>query len=126
MRTFRTPAAAACAVAAVWILCLGSAPVMAAEEAAEGFEMKVMDAFSIAGGATVLTGLVKAGVVKTGDTVCVPLTDGRLVPRTVEGIETFRKLKDSAAKGESIGIQISELDPDEIDKDSPLLGSGCT
>jgi translation elongation factor EF-Tu-like GTPase len=89
----------------------------------DGFSMKIMDAFSITGRGTVLTGQVASGSLAVGDTVCVPLQDDEIAARTVDGIEMFRKLLDRAEKGQIVGILV-QVDNKLVTKGA-LLHSNC-
>ena len=75
--------------------------------------MYVEDVFYITGrNAVVATGRVIKGKVNTGDSIIVISKDGKMTKATVAGIEMFRKLLDSAEKGDNIGLQFGT----EIDK----------
>lgn len=89
----------------------------------DGFSMKIMDAFAITGRGTVLTGQVASGSLAVGDTVCVPLQDGGIAARTVDGIEMFRKLLERAEKGQMVGILV-QVDNKQVAK-GDLLHSDC-
>ena len=79
----------------------------------EEFLMYVEDVFYITGrNAVVATGRVIKGKVNTGDSIIVISKDGKMTKATVAGIEMFRKLLDSAEKGDNIGLQFGT----EIDK----------
>jgi len=87
------------------------------------FSMKIMDVFSITGRGTVLTGQVAAGSLAVGDTVCVPLQDGEIAARSVDGIEMFRKLLERAEKGQMVGILV-QVDNKRVEKGA-MLHSDC-
>jgi len=68
--------------------------------------MPVADVFSISGKGVVITGQVKSGSVSVGDAVCLNSGVG---PLTVDGIEVFRKVVDSATAGMNVGLLLSGL-----------------
>ena len=78
------------------------------------FAMYVNDSFNIQGRGTVLTGIVTHGTVTTGQTLSLYKANGEIVDVTVEGIEMFNKVVDSATVGDNIGIlfgdQIAKTD----------------
>jgi translation elongation factor EF-Tu-like GTPase len=85
--------------------------------------MNIMDVFTITDRGTVLTGQVKSGSISTGDTVCIPLKDGDVAARTVNGIERFRKILDHAEKGQMVGLLV-EVDKKQVKK-GELLHDDC-
>ncbi len=93
-------------------------------QADTGFSMKIMDAMSIAGGGTVVTGKVDTGSIGVGETVCVPLTSGTSAGRTVGGIEQFSKLLERARAGQHVGILVRDVDEEVVSRGSNLTG-GC-
>ena len=67
------------------------------------------DAFDIAGRGIVLTGVVAFGTIRVGDKMSVITPSGVVHAVEVTGIEYFRQLKDTANKGESVGILLSGI-----------------
>lgn len=67
------------------------------------------DAFDIAGRGIVLTGVVAFGTIRVGDKMSVITPSGVVHAVEVTGIEYFRQLKDTAYKGESVGILLSGI-----------------
>lgn len=102
------------------LICL---PTGARASAEEGFSMQIMDAFSITGRGTVLTGQVASGAVVVGDPVCVPLQNGGTAALNVDGIEMFRKVLERAEKGQMVGILV-QVDKTLVEKGA-LLHSDC-
>ena len=88
------------------------------------FSMPIMDAFRITGRGTVLTGKVASGTLTVGDTVCVPIKSGEVHTRTVDGIESFRKLLDKAEAGKNVGVLVTEVDAKEV-KLKAMLNGDC-
>lgn len=70
------------------------------------FEME--DAFQITGKGTVVTGNVLRGEARVGETVEVNTETTRLTSR-ISGIESFRKTKEKAVKGEKVGLCLSDI-----------------
>lgn len=91
---------------------------------AESGQVKVGDAFRISGGGVVVTGVVTEGTLSVGDPVCVP-TSGGDVPSTIEAMESFNKVIDSAGEGTQVGLRVPGIDPGEVDTDDGVLTVGC-
>ena len=68
------------------------------------FFMPVEDVFSIKGRGTVITGRVKSGSVKKGDTIEILSSQNGVKKVTVAAIEAFRKELDEATAGDNFGI----------------------
>ena len=94
-----------------------SLSISAQVSADEGFSMKIMDVFAITGRGTVLTGQIATGSIVVGDPVCIPLTSGETAARKVDGIEMFRKILESAEKGQMVGLLV------EVDKKLVVKGA---
>ena len=108
-----------------WLLTLMlSAPALAAASEPDGdaFSMTIMDVFTISGRGVVMTGRVGSGIIRVGDTVCVPLESGDMTAREVMGLEMFRKLLESASAGQNVGILIDGIDRKSIVKGETLHG----
>ena len=91
-------------------------------EAAEGpFRLVVADVFTIRGrrGGTVVTGQVSTGRVRCGDRVTVHGA-GPACTLTVDGIETFRKMVDSAGAGEKVGLLFRGPGSEQLEKGDVL------
>lgn len=71
---------------------------------AEIFRMVVEDVFSITGRGTVVTGKIASGTLAVGDTVTLRRQDGSSREVTVTGLEMFRKMLNTAAKGDNVGV----------------------
>jgi elongation factor Tu len=84
------------------------------------FSMKIMDAFSITGRGTVVTGRVSTGSLVSGDTVCVPLISGETVARKVDGIELFQKVLERAEAGKMAGILVQDVDSKAVKRQGDL------
>lgn len=100
-------------------------PVLAIPEvSAAGGAMKVGDAFNIAGGGVVVTGVITEGTLSVGDPVCVPTLSGE-VASTIEAMESFRKVIESAGEGSHVGLLIEGVEPDEVNTEDGVLTAGC-
>jgi translation elongation factor EF-Tu-like GTPase len=108
-------------VAGMLALLLFSLSFSANAVADNGFSMKIMDVFAIAGRGTVLTGQVATGSVTVGDTVCVPLQNGETAALGVDGIEMFRKVLERAEQGQMVGILV-HVDKKQVEKGALLHG----
>lgn len=86
-----------------------------------GFKITVEDVFTITGRGTVITGRVETGSVSVGDAVTLQRTDGSSRPVTVIGIEAFRKIKNSAAAGENVGLLLRQVNRNEVGKGDVLM-----
>lgn len=91
---------------------------------ASGGTVKVGDAFKISGGGVVVAGVVTEGMISVGDPVCVPTSSGD-VASTIERMESFNKLIDSADEGTHVGLLVPGIDPDEVNTDGGVLTVGC-
>ncbi|HKV17805.1 MAG TPA: EF-Tu/IF-2/RF-3 family GTPase [Mycobacterium sp.] len=84
------------------------------------FRMTVDEVFVIKRRGVVATGRVDSGVVRVGDTVHINGGPGV----TVDAIEQFRKHRDEAGVGETIGVLFKNIDRSDIDRGAVLTGSG--
>ena len=84
------------------------------------FQMTVEDIFRIKNRGVVATGRVASGLVSVGDTV---LADG--TPLVVKGVEKFRKVADSAAEGENVGLLFDDAAHDALTRGAVLTGDGA-
>ena len=84
------------------------------------FQMTVEDIFRIKNRGVVATGRVASGAVSVGDTV---LADG--TPFVVKGVEKFRKVTDSAAEGENVGLLFDDAAHDVLTRGALLTGDGA-
>ena len=80
------------------------------------FEMEIEDVFAITGRGTVVTGLVKRGVIKKGDKVFIKKLNGSVSEDTVAGIESFRKRMDIAEAGQNICLLLKKSSKNELQK----------
>jgi translation elongation factor EF-Tu-like GTPase len=83
------------------------------------FQLTVEDIFRIKNRGVVATGRVASGVVSVGDTV---LAGG--APLVVMGVEKFRKVTDSAAEGENVGLLFDDAAHDVLTRGAVLTGDG--
>jgi selenocysteine-specific translation elongation factor len=82
------------------------------------FRMVAEDAFRIASGGVVVTGLIASGQIRKADRVCLP--DGRDVE--VLGIESFNRLLDAAAAGDRVGLLLSDITATDVNSGDELIG----
>lgn len=87
------------------------------------FSMQISDSFRITGRGTVLTGKIASGTLTVGDTVCVPMQSGETLTRTVDGIESFRKLLEKAEAGTNVGVLVANVDSKEVKLKTELNGN---
>ena len=80
------------------------------------FELEIEDVFSITGRGSVVTGLIKSGVIKKGDRVFIKKLNGAVLEDTVAGIESFRKRMDIAEAGQNIGLLLKKSKKDELQR----------
>ena len=88
------------------------------------FLMPVEDVFTITGRGTVATGRVERGTVKVGDEVEIVGLNEETKKTVVTGVETFRKLLDSAQAGDNIGALLRGVDRKEIERGQVLSKPG--
>ena len=87
------------------------------------FLMPVEDVFSIAGRGTVVTGRVESGSVRTGDEVeIVGIHETRKV--RIAGVEMFRKLLDSAKAGDNVGLLLTGVTRNQVERGQVLARPG--
>jgi translation elongation factor EF-Tu-like GTPase len=77
------------------------------------FRIVVHDVFSISGSGTVFTGRVEGGPIAIGDPVLV-LTPSREVRRSVDGLESMRKLLPTAEVGQEVGVLCRRIPPEAL------------
>ncbi len=78
------------------------------------FYMEIEDVFSITGRGTVVTGRVKNNSISVGETVKLCRKDGSITETTITGIEMFRKIIDTAEKGDNVGVLLRGINRDEV------------
>jgi len=76
------------------------------------FRLTVDDVFSIRGRGTVMTGEVEVGSVRVGDQVWVADRPGV----RIDGIEAFRKKLDEAETGQTVGLLLTSLSKDDVNR----------
>lgn len=80
------------------------------------FRIVVEDTFTIAGRGTVIVGKIAEGTVSVGDEVTLQRVDGSSRSVVITGIESYRKLKDSATAGENVGLLLRGITKADIGK----------
>jgi len=89
-------------------------PLEQSGAAGDGFRLTVQDVFAIAGRGTVVTGRIESGTISEGARVRLTRADGTMRQSTVTGIEMFRKVHDTAAAGDNVGLLLRDLARDDV------------
>jgi elongation factor Tu len=97
-----------------------AAEPVAAPAADSGFRLTVADVFSIRDRGTVVTGDVDSGTVRKGDTVRLTRADGSVRQLTVDGIEMFRKVTETASAGDNVGLLLRAIGRDDVGRGDVL------
>lgn len=87
---------------------------------AEDFRITVEDVFAITGRGTVITGRIATGTIHVGDTVTLQRVNGSCQQVQITGIESFRKMLDSAGEGTNVGLLVQGLTKADIGKGDVL------
>jgi hypothetical protein len=88
----------------------GIAPPIEGAMPAQSFQMTVEDVFSIKGRGVVVTGRISAGQVSKGMPIVVYRAMQPVGRMTVNGVEMFRKMQDTAVAGDNVGLLLSASD----------------
>ncbi|MCP1224642.1 EF-Tu/IF-2/RF-3 family GTPase [Sebaldella sp. S0638] len=80
------------------------------------FELEIEDVFSITGRGTVVTGLIKSGVIRKGDKVFIKKTNGAVIEDTVTGIESMRKILDTGEAGGHVGLLLKNSKRNDLER----------
>lgn len=88
--------------------------------AGEPFRITVEDVFSITGRGTVVTGQIESGSVSTGHIVRLRRRDGNSRDVAVTGIEMFRKMMDTAKRGDNVGLLLRDVERNGISRGDVL------
>ncbi|MBE7005680.1 MAG: hypothetical protein E7424_00830 [Ruminococcaceae bacterium] len=87
--------------------------------------MYVEDVMTVTGRGVVITGRIDNGKVKTGDKIrIIGSADGDVKDETftVEGIEMFHKIMDSAEAGDNVGILLGDVDKSLVARGDAMVG----
>ena len=76
--------------------------------------MTVEDVFAIPGRGLVVTGTISDGSFSVGGNVTILRKDGSTRSAVIGGIEQFRKMLQTANKGDSIGILLDNISKNDI------------
>ena len=76
-------------------------------------EFLIEDVFTISGRGTVVTGRVVSGTFKVGENVKIPQVG---ITTMITGIEMFRKSSDHAVAGDNVGILLSNVDRNQVQR----------
>ncbi len=82
------------------------------------FRLTVDDVFFIRGRGTVVTGEVELGSVRVGDEVWVGDRQGV----RIDGIEAFRKRLDEATEGQTVGLLLTSISKDDVNRGDVISG----
>ena len=85
------------------------------------FSLQADGVFFLAGRGVAVTGEVAAGEVYINDNVKVIKSNGSSIRCVVAEIEQFRKKKDCAKKGEKIGLVLSGVTKEQIEKGDIII-----
>ena len=88
--------------------------------------MYVEDVFTVTGRGVVATGRIASGKVKVGDKIrLIGSADGAAKDETftVEGIEMFNKMMDSAETGDNVGILLGNIDKTLVARGDAMVGA---
>ena len=80
------------------------------------FELEIEDVFSITGRGTVVTGLIKSGMIRKGDKVFIKKTNGAVMEDTVTGIESMRKILDTGKAGGHVGLLLKNSKRNDLER----------
>ncbi len=95
---------------------------VALEDIEGDFLMVIDDVFSITGRGIIVTGTIASGMIKVGDTVKLKnIASDSVRVVTVVGIEMFRRVLDSAAEGENVGLLLRGVTRDEVNAGDTLF-----
>lgn len=86
------------------------------KEITGNFNMTVKDVFSITGRGTVAVGKVEGGTIRVGDTVTWTTKNGKTTSSRITGIEMFRKMIQEASVGNNIGLLLSNINKNDIER----------
>lgn len=78
------------------------------------FRITVEDVFSVMDRGTVVVGTVKIGSVQVGDILTLQHADGMCQSVKVTGIETFRRMVNTASAGDNVGLLLCDVKQQEI------------
>ena len=77
------------------------------------FMFTVEDIFTVKNRGTVVTGVIESGIINTGDTVRLN-GQKKQGEKQIIGIESFRKLLDSASMGDNVGLLLAGITKEEL------------
>ncbi len=85
------------------------------------FYMPIEDIFVITGRGTVITGRVARGTAKVGDTIQIIGRNSKKINAEIISIEKYRKLQDIATIDENVGILLSGVEKDEVERGDAIV-----
>jgi elongation factor Tu len=97
---------------------------IAARPVEKDFQMSIESTLNIEGRGTVVTGTVDFGKIKVGQELEVVGFSQQIIPTSVTGIESFRKLLDYAEAGDNVGILLRGVNRDSIRRGMVLAKPG--
>ena len=87
------------------------------------FLMPIEDVFSISGRGTVVTGRVESGVINVNEEI--EIVGVKETQKTVcTGVEMFRKLLDQGEAGDNVGILLTGIDREQVERGQVLCAPG--
>jgi translation elongation factor EF-Tu-like GTPase len=93
----------------------------------EDFLMYVEDVYTVTGRGTVASGRVAKGKLNKGDTIKIISANGTEKTATVAGIEMFKKMLDTAEKGDNIGLLFNaEIDKTMVARGDSIISADST
>ena len=92
-------------------------------ESDKPFLMPIDDVFTISGRGTVVTGRISSGIIRTDNEVEI-LGLGRSYWAKVTGVEMFNKVLDEAQKGDHVGMILSDVSKDDIERGMFVCSAG--
>ena len=85
------------------------------------FAMMAENVFSVTGKGTAVVGRVAFGVINVNDRIRIYSDNGGCIECTAAALEQFRKMLDSAKKGDSIGLILSDVDKSQVKKGDIII-----
>lgn len=80
--------------------------------------------FAITGRGVVATGSVTGGTLRVGQPVAVHRAGQLVANATITGVETFRKLRDSAVAGQNAGLLLQGVGKEQVQPGDQIFVTG--
>jgi hypothetical protein len=91
----------------------------------DDLRMPIDDVFFITGRGVVAVGVVEAGTVSVGDDIEVERGGTTVARATVTGVEMFRKLVDAAKVGDHVGLLLSDVKKEDLQRGMVITAAGA-